>query len=80
MRKIKHAMEEIKMCKFCELENQEMIIDTDSAFLYIMNNIGQQPKIYYGNHLVGSYLPINFCPICGEQLVDYENMKLVEEY
>lgn len=71
------------MCKFCELENQEMIIDTDTTFLYLMNNIGQTPKIVGGNRGDRCYpftLSINFCPICGNQLVDDEHMKLAEDY
>ena len=72
------------MCKFCELGNPEIIVDTDDTFLFISNYTELQPKIIYGGRIdnkVSSYsLPVNFCPICGRQLVDYENMKLVEEY
>ena len=64
------------MCKYCELENKEYLIDNDTEMAYIMNNIGIPAQLVFSTGERGrfSYLKISYCPICGTRLVDYENL------
>lgn len=60
------------MCKFCEKENKEYILNNDTCYLYIMNNLHIPPQIvfgnYYGTNSWNEKITINYCPLCGEKL------------
>lgn len=64
------------MCKYCEKQNREVIIDNPDGLLYIMNNIGMAPQLVYssGGRSKINYCLISYCPICGDRLVNYENL------
>jgi len=64
------------MCKYCELENQEYLMDNDEGMAYIMNNIGIPAELVFstGAYSRNGHLKISYCPICGARLVDYENL------
>lgn len=63
-------------CKYCEVENSEMVVDTDETYFYIMNNIGYLPRIMYGSRNPNHHdrVFISYCPFCGARLVDVENL------
>ena len=66
------------MCKYCEIENQEMIVDDGKTYFYIMNNLGIRPCIKYGpryNSQDHGSVDISFCPFCGAQLVNDEYLQ-----
>ena len=62
------------MCKYCEKENVQYVLNDDIIYLYIMNNKHIPPQIVFGNYNeVNSfhrYININYCPICGRKLKD----------
>lgn len=63
------------MCKKCELENQEYIVNNDAHYIYIMNNLGIRPQLICGNYDrtdSSERLLINYCSFCGERLVNEE--------
>lgn len=64
------------MCKYCEMENREVLKDDANGLLYIMNNLGMAPQLVYssGGNTKINYCLISYCPICGVQLTDYENL------
>lgn len=64
------------MCKYCEVENREMIVDTDDTYFYLMNNLGIPPQIMYGARDTGVHdsVLISYCPFCGARLVSMENL------
>ncbi len=63
------------MCKYCELENKEYLMNNDGEMVYIMNNIGISPHLVFGTRDRINYLKISYCPVCGTRLVDYENLQ-----
>lgn len=68
------------MCKYCEIENRQLLQDDDNALLYIMNNLGMAPQLVYssgGSNKI-NYCLISYCPICGSRLADYENLHIIE--
>lgn len=64
------------MCKYCEVENREIIQDDLDGLLYIMNNIGMAPQLVYsgGSRNKINYCLISYCPFCGAQLANYESL------
>ena len=68
------------MCKYCEVENREVLNDDGYALLYIMNNLGQTPQLVYSTGERGriEYQPISYCPICGTRLASFENLQTTE--
>lgn len=68
------------MCKYCELENKQVLRDDDSALLYIMNNLGLAPQLVYsvGERGKFGYQLISYCPICGSRLASFEDLHTVE--
>lgn len=62
------------MCKLCEKENSEMIVDNELTYCYIMNNIDIHPEIVYGSRNgAAQHVQINYCPFCGTRLVNVED-------
>lgn len=68
------------MCKYCEVENREVLCDDGYALLYIMNNLGGTPQLVYSTGERGriEYQPISYCPICGTRLASFENLQTTE--
>ena len=68
------------MCKYCEIENREVLKDDEDALLYIMNNLGMAPQLVYstGARTKFNYCIISYCPICGAKLADYENLHIMK--
>ena len=68
------------MCKYCQVENREVLKEESDGLLYIMNNLGMAPQLVYSSS--GStkinYCLISYCPICGTKLADYENLHIVK--
>lgn len=68
------------MCKYCQIENREILKDEPDGILYIMNNIGMAPQLVYssgGDNKI-NYCLISYCPICGARLANFENLHTVQ--
>ena len=68
------------MCKYCEIENRQLLQDNDNALLYIMNNLGIAPQLVYSTCERGriEHFCISYCPICGARLASFEDLHTVE--
>lgn len=69
------------MCKYCEIENRELLHEDDDTLLYIMNNLGMAPQLVYSTNKKEKieYQLISHCPICGSRLASFENLHTIEK-
>ena len=69
------------MCKYCEPESEESISEMDVdcgalgsfiVYTYIDHNRAFTTELYNGNKPVKKSVEINYCPMCGRELVEQE--------
>lgn len=66
------------MCKYCEEEKKIMENENDNIYFYLYGRVLRLCGSLFGNIPIARNVAINYCPMCGKNLMETYKSELKE--